>query len=224
MSASCSHHNHSPGHGHGHGHGHAPADGKFRRALWIALALNAGMFVVELATAQAAASTALLADSVDFLSDAVNYGLSLFVLSMALAARSKVALFKGLTMLVFGLWVIGQAAWHACTGVVPEPVAMGVVGFLALAANLATALILYVHRDGDSNRRSVWLCSRNDAIGNVAVMAAAVGVFGTGTGWPDVIVAGIMAVLALHSGWQVVRLARAELRGGSAAAAGVPAE
>lgn len=209
MSASCC----APQHNHSHDHGQGPADGRFRRALWIALALNASMFVVELATAQTASSSALLADSVDFLSDAVNYGLSLFVLAMALAVRSKVALFKGLTMLVFGVWVIGQTAWHAWAGIVPEPVTMGVVGFLALAANLATALILYVHRDGDSNRRSVWLCSRNDAIGNVAVMAAAVGVFGTGTGWPDVLVAGIMAVLALHSGWQVVRLARAELRG-----------
>lgn len=207
MSASCSH-NHSHDHG-------APADGRFRRVLWIALVVNAAMFAVELATAQTASSAALLADSVDFLGDAINYALSLFVLSLSLAARSRAAWLKGASMLLFGAWVIGQLAWHAVNGVVPEPVTMGVVGFLALAANLGVAVLLFAHRDGDSNRRSVWLCTRNDAIGNVAVLAAAAGVFGTGTGWPDVIVAGVMAVLALHSGWQVVRLAAREMRGGA---------
>ena len=207
MSASCSH-NHSHDHG-------VPADGRFRRVLWIALVVNAAMFAVELATAQTASSAALLADSVDFLGDAINYALSLFVLSLSLAARSRAAWLKGASMLLFGAWVIGQLAWHAVNGVVPEPVTMGVVGFLALAANLGVAVLLFAHRDGDSNRRSVWLCTRNDAIGNVAVLAAAAGVFGTGTGWPDVIVAGVMAVLALHSGWQVVRLAAREMRGGA---------
>ena len=207
MSASCSH-NHSHDHG-------VPADGRFRRVLWIALVVNAAMFAVELATAQTASSAALLADSVDFLGDAINYALSLFVLSLSLAARSRAAWLKGASMLLFGAWVIGQLAWHAVNGVVPEPVTMSVVGFLALAANLGVAVLLFAHRDGDSNRRSVWLCTRNDAIGNVAVLAAAAGVFGTGTGWPDVIVAGVMAVLALHSGWQVVRLAAREMRGGA---------
>ncbi len=216
MSASCSH-----DHNHGHDHG-APTDARFRRVLWIALVVNAAMFVVELATAQTAASTALLADSVDFLGDAVNYGLSLFVLSLSLVARARVAWLKGLSMLLFGAWVIGQAAWHAWNGIVPEATTMSVVGALALAANLGVAAILFAHREGDSNRRSVWLCTRNDAIGNVAVLAAAAGVFGTGTGWPDVVVAAIMAVLALHSGWQVVRLAAREMRAG--AAGHVPAE
>ena len=207
MSASCSH-NHSHDHG-------VPADGRFRRVLWIALVVNAAMFAVELATAQTASSAALLADSVDFLGDAINYALSLFVLSLSLAARSRAAWLKGASMLLFGAWVIGQLAWHAVNGVVPGPVTVGVVGVLALAANLGVAVLLFAHRDGDSNRRSVWLCTRNDAIGNVAVLAAAAGVFGTGTGWPDVIVAGVMAVLALHSGWQVVRLAAREMRGGA---------
>lgn len=217
MSASCC----PPQHNHGDDHG-SPADGKFRRVLWIALIVNAAMFVVELATAQTAASTALLADSVDFLGDAVNYGLSLFVLSLSLVTRARVAWLKGLSMLLFGLWVIGQAAWHAWSGVVPEAATMSVVGALALAANLGVAALLFSHREGDSNRRSVWLCTRNDAIGNVAVLAAAAGVFGTGTGWPDVVVAGVMASLALHSGWLVVKLAAREMRGG--AAGHVPAE
>ena len=207
MSASC---------GHNHSHDHASAsDGAFRRALWIALIVNAAMFVVEIVAAQTAGSTALLADSVDFLGDALNYGLSLFVLSLGVFARGRVALLKGVSMLGFGIWVIGQAAWHVWTGVVPEPVTMGVVGALALAANVGVAVLLFAHRTGDSNRRSVWLCTRNDAISNLAVLFAALGVFGTGTGWPDVIVAGIMAALALHSGWQVVRLSLAELRGGA---------
>jgi Co/Zn/Cd efflux system component len=214
VSASC-------GHNHSHAHGSA-SDGAFRRALWIALIVNAAMFVVEIVAAQTAGSTALLADSVDFLGDALNYGLSLFVLSLGVLARGRVALLKGLSMLGFGVWVIGQAAWHVLTGVVPEPVTMGVVGALALAANVGVAVLLFAHRQGDSNRRSVWLCTRNDAISNLAVLVAALGVFGTGTGWPDVIVAGIMAVLALHSGWQVVRLSLGELRGGAVKTA--PAE
>jgi len=214
MSASCSHnHGHDPG---------AATDGKFRRVLWIALIVNAAMFVVELATAQTASSASLLADSVDFLGDAINYALSLFVLSLSLVTRARVAWLKGLSMLLFGAWVIGQAAWHAWSGIVPEAATMSVVGALALAANLGVAALLFAHRDGDSNRRSVWLCTRNDAIGNVAVLAAAAGVFGTGTGWPDVIVAAIMAMLALHSGWQVVKLAAREMRGG--AVERVPAE
>lgn len=215
MSASCGHH---------HDHGAAARDGKFRRVLWVALVVNAAMFVVELATAQAAGSTALLADSVDFFGDALNYGLSLFVLSLGALARGRVALLKGVSMVGFGVWVIGQAAWHAWTGVVPEPVAMSVVGALALAANVGVAALLFAHREGDSNRRSVWLCSRNDAIGNLAVLAAALGVFGTGTGWPDTIVAAIMAALALHSGGQVVRLALGELRSDAVEPKPAPAE
>jgi Co/Zn/Cd efflux system component len=207
MSASCSH-NHSHDRG-------APPDGKFRRVMWIALVVNAVMFMVELATAQTAASASLLADSVDFLGDTINYALSLFVLSLSLVARARVAWLKGLSMLLFGAWVIGQAAWHAWSGVVPEAATMSIVGALALAANLGVAALLFSHREGDSNRRSVWLCTRNDAIGNVAVLVAAAGVFGTGTGWPDIIVAAIMAVLALHSGWQVVRLAAREMRSGA---------
>jgi Co/Zn/Cd efflux system component len=208
MSASCC----APQHNHDQG---SPTDGNFRRVLWIALLVNAAMFVVELATAQTASSASLLADSVDFLGDAINYALSLFVLSLSLVTRSRVAWLKGLSMLGFGLWVIGQAAWHAWSGVVPEATTMSVVGALALAANLGVAALLFSHREGDSNRRSVWLCTRNDAIGNVAVLAAAAGVFGTGTGWPDIAVAGVMAALALHSGWQVVRLAALEMRGGA---------
>lgn len=185
---------------------------RYRRVLWVALCINAAMFVVELAGGLRADSVSLLADAVDFFGDAVNYGVSLLVLGMALAWRARAALFKGLTMGSFGLFVLGKAAWGWASGSVPEPVTMGVVGTLALAANVAVALMLYAWRDGDANMRSVWLCSRNDAIGNLAVMAAALGVFGTGSAWPDLAVAAVMGTLALSAARSVVGQARAELR------------
>lgn len=210
---------HARGHDHGHGHGHhhhhdiAPAtDRAYRRVLWAALAVNALMFAVEIAAGIGAGSAALLADSLDFLGDAANYGLSLFVLGMGLAWRARAALVKALSMAAFGLWVGGTALHHALAGTLPDARVMGVVGLLALAANLGVALLLFRHRDGDANRRSVWICTRNDAIGNLAVLAAALGVFGTGTLWPDVAVATIMAALALWGAAQVIRLAAGELR------------
>lgn len=183
----------------------------YRRVLWIALAVNLAMFGVELVAGWGAGSVSLLADAVDFFGDAANYGLSLFVLAMGLAARARTALLKGLFMGGYGLYVLGQATWNGFNGVMPEPLTMGVVGALALAANLGVAALLYVYRDGDSNMRSVWLCSRNDAIGNLAILLAALGVFGSGTAWPDLGVAALMAVLGLTGAWQVVRQARQEL-------------
>jgi len=214
MSASCCtpvpHHNHDHGHDHGghdHDHGHAA-----RPALWIALVLNAGMFVVELGAGLGAGSTSLLADSADFLGDAANYGLALAVLSMALVWRARVALLKGITMGLFGLWVAGMTINHAIVGTVPEPATMGIVGFAALTVNVLVTVMLYRFRTGDSNMRAVWICSRNDALGNLAVMAAASGVFATNSAWPDLAVAAFMAALALWGSVQVIRQASGELR------------
>jgi Co/Zn/Cd efflux system component len=195
----------------------------WRRALWIALAVNAGMFLAEIAAGLAAGSSSLQADALDFLGDAANYAISLGVAGMALTWRARAALVKGATLGLLGLWVLASAAWHATVGTLPQAEVMGVVGVIALAANAGVALVLYRFRSGDANMRSVWICSRNDAIGNVAVLLAALGVFGTGTGWPDVIVAAIMAALGISGGWQIVRQATGELRrsgAGAAAAAG----
>lgn len=187
-------------------------DPRFRQALWIALILNAGMFLIEIGAAASSGSVSLLADSIDFFGDAANYALSLAVLGMALFARSSAAVVKALCMGGFGVFVLAQAAWSASTGATPEPITMGAVGLLALAANVGVALLLYRHREGDSNQRSAWICSRNDAIGNVAVMLAALGVFGTGSGWPDLAVATLMSLLAISGAATVLRQVRAELR------------
>jgi Co/Zn/Cd efflux system component len=185
---------------------------RYRRILWAALIINASMFAIEIGAGLHAGSVSLLADAVDFFGDAANYGISLLVLGMALTWRARAAFFKGLTMGAFGLFVLGRAAWSAATGIVPEPVTMGAIGALALLANVSVAAMLYAWREGDANMRSVWLCSRNDAIGNLAVMAAALGVFGTGSGWPDLAVAVVMGMLALSAARAVIQQARAELR------------
>lgn len=187
-------------------------DPRFRKALWVALAINLVMFLVEVISGLRSGSVSLLADAIDFAGDAANYGITLVVLSMGLVWRSRAAMVKGLSMLAFGVFVLGRAGWAIHAGVVPEPMTMGVIGALALIANVTVALMLYAFREGDSNMRSVWLCSRNDALGNIAVMLAAAGVFGTGSGWPDFVVALIMAGLALSAGFSVVRQARQELR------------
>ncbi|ANQ86109.1 putative zinc transport protein [Azoarcus olearius] len=184
---------------------------RFRRALWVALVINALMFGIELVAGLHAGSVSLLADAVDFAGDAANYGISLAVLSLGLAWRSRAALVKGFSMAGYGVFVLGKSVWAAFGGVPPEAMTMGAVALLALVANAGVALMLYAFREGDANMRSVWLCSRNDAIGNVAVILAAAGVFGTGQGWPDIVVAGVMAALALSSGLAVIRLARKEL-------------
>ena len=189
-----------------------PTDPKYRRVLWIALVLNALMFGVELAASFSAQSVSLLADAVDFLGDAGNYAVALFVLGWAPVWRSRTALWKGWLMLGYGVFVLAKSGWQWSAGVVPEPFTMGAVSVLALAVNVAVAAMLYTHRGGDAQRRSVWLCSRNDALGNLAVMAAAVGVWATAHGWPDIVVALVLAGLALSSGVSVIRQARGELR------------
>ena len=195
----------------GHGHDHGAASPAYRRILWIALVVNLAMFAVEIGAGLAAQSVSLLADSLDFLGDSANYGISLFVLGMALQWRARASLLKAASMGLFGLWIAGTTIQHALAGTVPEAPVMGVVGALALAANLGVAVLLYRWRDGDSNMRSVWICTRNDAIGNLAVLVAAAGVFGSGTGWPDYVVAAIMSGLALTGAVQVMRQALAEL-------------
>ena len=172
-------------------------DPRWRKVLWVALGLNAIMFAVEIVAGIAADSRALQADALDFLGDSANYAISLGVAGMAIAWRARAALAKAATMLGFGLWVLGSAIWGLFAGASPDAGTMGIVGFLALAVNLAVAAMLFRYRTGDANMRSVWICSRNDAIGNVAVLAAAVGVFGTGAAWPDLAVAGILASLAI---------------------------
>jgi Co/Zn/Cd efflux system component len=205
MSAHCNHH-----------HADAPtaaANPRYRRVLWWALIVNAAMFAIEIAAGVQSGSVSLLADAIDFLGDAANYAVSLLVLGMALAWRARAAMLKGASMLLFGLFVAGRAVWAFAYGTPPEAITMGLVGLLALAANVGVAVALYAWREGDANMRSVWLCTRNDALGNLAVMAAALGVFGTGSAWPDLAVAAIMAGLAITAGVTVLREARRELAG-----------
>jgi len=196
----------------------AAVDGRYRRILWIALVVNAAMFAVEIGAGIKAGSSSLAADALDFLGDAANYAISLLVVGMALRRRARAALVKGLSLGALGLWVAGNTLVNALAGTLPQAEVMGVVGTLALLANGGVAALLFAYRGGDANMRSVWICSRNDAIGNVAVLLAAAGVFGTGTGWPDVIVAAIMATLALTGSWRIVRHALAEIKTGASAA------
>lgn len=184
---------------------------RWRRALWTALIVNAAFFVAEIVAGVAAGSSALQADALDFFGDAANYAISLGVAGMALGWRARAAFVKGGTLIAFALWVLGSTAWHAFHDTLPQAEVMGVVGIAALVANGGIALMLYRFRSGDANRRSVWICSRNDAIGNLAVLLAAMGVFGTGTAWPDVFVAAIMGGLGLWGGGQITHQARGEL-------------
>jgi Co/Zn/Cd efflux system component len=215
MSAQCCHHCHDED--------PHRADPAYRRVLWIVLAINTVMFAVEIGAGVIAGSAALQADALDFLGDAANYGISLFVVGMALRYRAAAALAKGATMALFGLWVLGVTGWHAWHGTLPQAFTMGAVGFGALAANGLSFALLWKHRGGDANMRSAWICTRNDVLGNLAVLLAAVGVLGTGTGWPDLIVATIMAALALQGAVLVARQALAELNRASSFVR-VPAE
>lgn len=186
----------------------------YRRRLIAVIAINAVMFVVEMAAGQVSGSQALKADALDFFADSLTYGASLAVIGSPQRTRSLVALAKGASLLLMGLWVLGSTVWRVFVVGVPEAEVMGAIAVLALAANVASVLLLARYKDGDANVRSVWLCSRNDAIGNVAVMVAALGVWGTATGWPDLIVAAIMAGLFLSSSFKIVRRALDEMRHG----------
>ncbi|MFH1159105.1 MAG: cation transporter [Pseudomonadota bacterium] len=187
-------------------------DPQFLRALKVVIFINVTMFVVEMIAGHIAQSRALMADALDFFSDSITYGVSLAVIGMSLRVRSFAALGKGISLLLMGLWVMGSTIYNVFVLNVPEAEVMGGIAFLALSANLLSVALLLKWKDGDANVRSVWLCSRNDAIGNVAVMLAALGVFGTGSAWPDLIVATIMALLFLNSSRQIIRQALKEIR------------
>jgi Co/Zn/Cd efflux system component len=192
--------------------GPKPENSAYRRILWTVLAINVAMFLIEIGAGLAAGSASLQADALDFFGDAANYAISLMVVGMALRYRATAALAKGTTMGLFGLWIIGAVVWHALHGTLPSAVTMGVVGFTALVANAASFGLLWAYRGGDANMRSAWICTRNDVVGNLAVLLAALGVFGTQTGWPDIIVAAIMAALALQGAVVVIRQSLAEMR------------
>ena len=190
----------------------------YRRILWAVIAINLSMFVVEVVAGQWAGSQALWADALDFLGDSATYSLSLLVIGMPLGRRAAVAMFKGLSLAAMGLWVLGSTIYQVFLLEVPAAPIMGGVGLLALAANLVSVLLLMRYRDGDANVRSVWLCSRNDAIGNIAVMGAALAVAASGTAWPDLAVAAGMASLFLWSSAQIIRQAQGERREAALAA------
>jgi Co/Zn/Cd efflux system component len=208
-------------------HGGVPVfdgvDPRYKRVLWTVIAINAALFVTEIVAGHLARSQALQADALDFLGDTVTYGLSLAVIGASLRTRATAALFKGLSLSLMGAWVLGSTLYHVLILGLPRAEIMGGIGILALAANVSSVLLLMRYKDGDANVRSVWLCSRNDAIGNVVVMAAAGAVWWTTSAWPDLIVAGIMAGLFLSSAVQILRQAWAEYRSTGSDAA-VPAE
>jgi Co/Zn/Cd efflux system component len=191
----------------------------YRRVLWAVLLINAAMFAVEIVAGLVGGSASLQADSLDFLGDAANYAISLLVVGMALRYRASAALAKGATMAAFGLWVIITVMWHSLHGTLPSAFTMGTVGIAAFAANAASFGLLWAYREGDANMRSAWICTRNDVLGNIAVLLAAAGVLGTGMGWPDLIVALIMAALAMQGAALVIRQAIGELRFGCLAQA-----
>lgn len=195
----------------GHDIGFDGTDPKFRKALVTVIIINFLMFGVEMVAGHISGSQALMADALDFFADGVTYTISLLVIGKALRVRSTAAMAKGISLLLMGLWVMGSTIYDVFFLQTPKADIMGMIAVMALLANLASVLILMRWRNGDANIRSVWLCSRNDAIGNVAVMLAAVGVFGTGTGWPDLIVAGIMAGLFINSSIKIIRQSRQEM-------------
>ncbi len=229
-------HDHSARH-HRHDHEHAEAsccsggvpvfdgmDPRYKRILWTVIGINGAMFLTEMVAGELAGSQALKADALDFLADTVTYGLSLAVIGASLRTRATAALFKGMSLFLMALWVFGTTLYHTLILGLPKAEVMGVIGVLALAANLASVVLLRPYKDGDANVRSVWLCSRNDAIGNVIVMVAALAVWGTATAWPDLIVAGIMAGIFLTSSFQILKQALAEYREGGSQTQPAPAE
>jgi len=190
----------------------APILKVYRRVLWAVLVINVVMFVTEMTAGVWGKSVALQADALDFLGDSATYAMTLIVLGMSVRWRAGAAMIKGLTMGGFGIWVIGTMIYQLSRGMLPDFAVMGGVGALALLANVVSAGLLYRYRQGDSNMRSVWLCSRNDALANIAVIIAASGVWATGSGWPDLAVGVVIAALALSSSVLVIRQARGELR------------
>lgn len=188
-----------------------PESTNLKRVLWIALVLNFTMFVVEFGSSFSADSQSLKADSLDFLGDSINYLISLFVIGLSMQARAKASMFKAITMGLFGVWVAIQIVISTFVGALPDSQTMSILGMVGLAVNAFVTLLLYKFREGDSNMQSVWLCSRNDAIGNIAVILAALAVAQFKTLWPDLIVAGLMAYLSLSATFKILKIAKAEL-------------
>jgi Co/Zn/Cd efflux system component len=184
----------------------------YKRRLWLVIAINASMFFVEIGAGALAGSQALQADALDFLGDSLTYGMSLAVIGAAVPVRAWTAFAKGVSLTLMGFWVFGSTAYHVLVLGIPKAEIMGAIAFMALAANVASVMILARYKDGDANVRSVWLCSRNDAIGNLAVMVAALGVWGTATKCPDLVVAAAMAGLFLWSSVQILRQSIGELK------------
>jgi cation diffusion facilitator family transporter len=192
----------------------------YKRRLWLVIAINAGMFLVEMGAGALAGSNALQADALDFLADSATYGISLAAIGTSVRTRGLVAIGKATSLSLMSLWVLAMTAYHVLVIGVPRADVMGAIGMLALAANVASVLILMRYRDGDANVRSVWLCSRNDAIGNVAVMLAALAVWVTATKWPDLIVAALMAGLFFYSSVRILQQSFHEIRTGQPSAVG----
>ena len=187
------------------------ASNEFKKALWLVIAINGAMFLVEMSAGFLGRSMALKADALDFLGDTLTYAISFWAIGKSLRLRSRVAMLKGMSLGGMGLFVLGATLYRFFFIGRPDEMVMGVIGAMALAANLTSVLILMRHRDGDANVRSVWLCSRNDAIGNLAVLAAAGLVHLTASPWPDLIVAFLMASLFLNSAGKILRQARQEM-------------
>jgi cation diffusion facilitator family transporter len=185
--------------------------GRQSRVLWIVLAINAAMFVLELVAGLLAGSVALQADSLDMLGDTLVYGVSLLVLARGARWKAGVALLKGVIMAAFGLGVLVEAGNKVLVGVVPDAHLMGITSFLALAANAACVYLLTRHRADDLNMRSTWLCSRNDIAANTGVLLAAGGVQLTTSRWPDLLISLVITALFLGSAWSVLRAAGAQL-------------
>lgn len=185
-------------------------DPAYKRILLIIIVINGVMFGVEMVAGWIAQSQALQADALDFIGDTLSYGISLWAIGKAASVRSNAALFKGISLLVMAVWVFGSTGYRLFVMNNPEAFTMGTIAIAAFAANLTSVLLLVKYKDGDANVRSVWLCSRNDAISNLIVLVAASGVWATSTAWPDLIVAGIMAGLFLSSAWQITTQALRE--------------
>ena len=187
------------------------ASDHFKRTLLIVIALNGGMFLIEMLAGFKGQSMALKADALDFFGDTVSYAISLWAIGQSGLVRANVAMMKGISLALMGVFVLGATLYRFFVLGAPDEQIMGVIGLMALAANLLSVLLLLKHRDGDANVRSVWLCSRNDAIGNLAVLGAAVAVYVSQTPWPDLIVAALMATLFLNSARQIIAQARHEI-------------
>ena len=187
-------------------------DRRYQRILWVAFVVNLSMFFVEIVASVVSQSVSLRADALDFLGDAANYALALAVFGLALRRRAVAALLKGGVMGAFGLWVAASTIYYAVAGVVPKADIMGMIGFLALTANATIAALLYRYRQSDSQALSVWLCTRNDILVNLAVIAAGAGVWASNTHWPDIGVAAVVAYLGLSSATRIIRRALNEVR------------